>query len=432
MRLLNGSPVAQVRMEDQIKTRDQLIKELDDLRSRLAGLEQEYAAEREKNRLFSEFRSAEEALRESEQKYRALVESSSDAIMVIDKDRKILSYNRAFLDLFGLTAADVEGKTTRMLHPSDESFRELDWKIDSALSGRNTRVEWELMRKDGTVFPIEETLSAVRNPAGPVRALVGIIRDISKRKKAEEELAGYRDQLQQMVESRTRELIAAQRELIHKEKLRTLGAISAEVAHEIRNPLTSIGGFAKRLKKKYPDSREAGIILCEAGRLEKLLNRITNYLKPVEMRIVECSVNQVIRDAVGLLAPELDRQAIRRQFELEPGISPALVDPGVLSQVLVNVIRNTTLMMEPKDTLFIRTFEDEDRVNIFIENPVRKRVKDQEAMFLPFGEGEPVRISICVRLLENMGGALFFAQGKESMSLTISVPGAKMAADQVA
>lgn len=432
MTLLKGSPVAQVRMEDQIKTRDQLIKELDDLRSRLAGLEQEYAAEREKNRLFSESRSAEEALRESEQKYRALVESSSDAIMVIDKNRKILSYNRAFLDLFGLTAADVEGKTTRMLHPSDESFRELDWKIDSALSGRNTRVEWELMRKDGTVFPIEETLSAIRNPEGPVRALVGIIRDISKRKKAEEELAGYRDQLQQMVESRTRELIAAQRELIHKEKLRTLGAISAEVAHEIRNPLTSIGGFAKRLKKKYPDSREAGIILCEAGRLEKLLNRINDYLKPVEMRIVECSVNQVVRDAVGLLAPELDRQAIKRQLELEPGISPALVDPGVLSQVLVNVIRNTTLMMEPKDTLFIRTFDKDDRVNIFIENPVRKRVKDQEAMFLPFGEGEQVRISVCVRLLENMGGALFFAQGKESMSLTISLPGAKMAADQVA
>jgi signal transduction histidine kinase len=78
--------------------------------------------------------------------------------------------------------------------------------------------------------------------------------------------------------------VELERFVVQEEKLKTLGAISAEVAHEIRNPLFSIAGFANRLKNRLPDSHEVDIILAEARRLEDILDRIGNYLHPVELR----------------------------------------------------------------------------------------------------------------------------------------------------
>ncbi|MBW1767897.1 MAG: response regulator [Deltaproteobacteria bacterium] len=91
---------------------------------------------------------------------------------------------------------------------------------------------------------------------------------------------------------RFQERKALQEKVKIEEKLKTLSAISAEVVHEIRNPIVSIGGFAKRLQKKSPGLRESEIILCESQRLEKILDKISNYLKPVKPCSQECSVDE--------------------------------------------------------------------------------------------------------------------------------------------
>ncbi len=215
-----------------------------------------------------------------------------------------------------------------------------------------------MKKKDGTVFPVEGTFSVIEGPEGAIGGHVGIIRDITERKKADKELREYREHLEEMVLERTRELKEAQAALVQREKLKTLGATAAEVAHEIRNPLVSIGGFARRLQKKYPESPEAEIILHETERLETMLNRLHDYLRPVDMKPRECHVNAILTDSVGLLGPELEKNEVKIHLDLYPDLPTAHVDPAILTQVFVAMIRNAVEMMDmdkrdnPEDLLW--------------------------------------------------------------------------------
>ncbi len=366
----------------------------------------------------------EEALRESEEKHRALIEASSDGIFVVDRKRRITSCNQAFLDLFGYEKEEMEGMSAKILHPSETSFLTYGEKAYPVMeSGKPFRTEWEYMRKDGSLIPLEGSMSALRASDGSITGFVGILRDITDRRKSEAELIRHRNHLEEMVKERTNELEAAQKALIQKEKLKTLGAISAEVAHEIRNPLVSIGGFAKRLQKKLPHSPEVDIILSESSRLEGILDRIKNYLKPIQMQPEACVVNSVVEDTVELLSPELTTKNISWSLKLFPCLAPAYVDPAILREILVNVIKNSMKLMDGKGTLSIKTFESERSINISFRNPAkREKVKDPEVLFMPFEEGgQGVGLPLSYRLLKEMGGLLTFTDEGNEVVFTVSL-----------
>lgn len=133
---------------------------------------------------------AEATLRNSEERYRTLVESSTDAILMLDRDRTVVTCNRAFLDLFGYQKHEVEGHSIRIVHPSEESFRaygRATYPIVERVG--SLREEWDLMRKDGTVFSAEIVTSPIRSTEGETTGYICIIRDITERKRAEAELA---------------------------------------------------------------------------------------------------------------------------------------------------------------------------------------------------------------------------------------------------
>lgn len=136
-----------------------------------------------------ERRKAEEALRETVESYRTLVESTSDAVLMLDVERRVVSCNRSFLDLFGYGREEVEGKSVRIIHESDESFHALGKRLYQTIKKAGTcRTEWELMRKDGGTFPVETVTSALESPDGSTTGYVAIIRDITERNLAEKAL----------------------------------------------------------------------------------------------------------------------------------------------------------------------------------------------------------------------------------------------------
>lgn len=367
---------------------------------------------------------AEETLRASEEKHRALVESSSDAILMLDTERRLVAFNQAFLDLFGYAREEALGKSIRLIHRSEESFISFaEQAYPLVWTSGSFRTEWEFARKDGTPIPVEETLASMKGPDGSIPGYVAIMRDISERRKTERELRHYRDHLEEMVQERTRDLENAHKALLQEDKLKTLGAVSSELAHEIRNPLMSLGGFARRLKKRLPEDPEVEIILNESERLEKILDRIKNYLKPVEMRPKECSVNEITMEAVDLLSLELDREGVRLNLELGPQIAPAYVDPGILIQVIINVIRNAAKVMDKTGKITLETFESDQNIQIYIRAPVLSvKIKDFEHPFMPFGEDRrDISVPVCFRLLRGMGGHLFLKQEKESVVFAASL-----------
>jgi len=137
----------------------------------------------------TEGKKAEEALKRSEQRYRILVESSTDAILMLDLERNISTFNQAFLDMFGYKKSEVERRSVKIIHPSDESFRSFGDVFYPVIEKLGFfRGEWELRHKNGTILPVETVTSALKTADGLVLGYIAIIRDITERKAAEERL----------------------------------------------------------------------------------------------------------------------------------------------------------------------------------------------------------------------------------------------------
>ena len=131
----------------------------------------------------------EAALAASEERYRMLVESSSDAIIMLDGNRRIVSCNQGFLRLFGYEREETENRSARFLHPTDESYRDFGEAAYPIMEKEDTfRVEWVFVRKDGKEFPAESVTSNIHGPNGSVTGYVAVIRDISERKRTEEQI----------------------------------------------------------------------------------------------------------------------------------------------------------------------------------------------------------------------------------------------------
>ncbi len=131
---------------------------------------------------------AEAALQESERLYRAVVESTMDAVVILSPDRSIISCNEAFCALFGYSMDEAIGKSTRIIHASEESFQRFgETAYEQVRKTGSYRGEWYFRRKEGPLFPAETVTSSI-NKKGPVDGYVAIIRDISNRKRAEEAL----------------------------------------------------------------------------------------------------------------------------------------------------------------------------------------------------------------------------------------------------
>ncbi|MBL7204368.1 MAG: PAS domain S-box protein [Desulfobacteraceae bacterium] len=343
----------------------------------------------------------EEALRESERRYRDLYENAPNAYFSVSAlDGSILRCNSAAVRLLGhnkktivgIKVLDLYAETPHGLLIAKEVFNRFK-------EGESIRdVELQMKHKEGYPIWVSLSVEPVRAKDGTITESRSMVIDISDRKWLETAL-------------------------IQKEKLNTLGTIAAEVAHEIRNPLVSIGGFARRLQKKFKDLHEIDIILREVKRLEDLLARLRNYLSPVDIQLKKCSVNAIIKDCLGLLFPDTERKRVLCQLDLDSRQSVIYSDTDILTQIFINLIRNASEAMSEGGVLFIRTLEDNQNLYIEFKNRVSAlKIKDPEILFMPFSEGgQSIGLPLSYRLLKNMGGNLSFTEEKDHVTFTVSL-----------
>jgi signal transduction histidine kinase len=156
-----------------------------------------------------------------------------------------------------------------------------------------------------------------------------------------------------------KELGDAQRRVIEHEKLRSLGEMTANIAHEIKNPLVIIGGFTKRLAKKaHLDEQEAryiDIIINEVARLEAILNEILNYVRETPLLLEPCNVNSLLEEILYLLASTKSWDGVRIVKEFDPDLHDATCDVQQIKQVLINVLLNAFEAMRGHGTITVTT-----------------------------------------------------------------------------
>jgi PAS domain S-box-containing protein len=343
----------------------------------------------------------EQELRESETRYRLLINTMPSIVYRGYKDWSV-----DFMDekVKLLTGYSMEAFNSRKKKWSDVIVaRDLETAKKAFIQALKTNKsyvrEYRIETKGGEILWIQERGQIVCDKNGEIEYVSGVFFDVTERKRL-------------------------QKAIVQREKLNTLGTIAAEVAHEIRNPLVSLGGFARRLQKKFPDMSECDVILQQSQRLEKMLSRIRNYLHPVEIHPQKCSVNSIISDSVGLLSPETEIRGLSCQLNLNPDLSDVYTDPDILTQIFVNLILNAAEAIDNGGVLSISTFESDQDLYIEFKNPSSQpSLKHAELLFMPFAEGgESIGLPLCYRLLKNMGGLLSYTSEEGHMVFTVSLP----------
>lgn len=230
------------------------------------------------------------------------------------------------------------------------------------------------------------------------------------------------------------ELRETQEDLARAEKLAGIGSVAAHVAHEIRNPLVSIGGFARRLKRKANDaeyvSSRSEIILKEVGRLEQILKSVADFTAPGKPELAPCDVNELIREVVEVQEPFLEahRTAVEPTYEPDLPLIPA--DADKLKQVLLNLIKNAVQAMGSGGRLSLATrlLEGGRAVEVQVRDNGPGIPPDQiEEIFSPFftcrTDGTGLGLAVSRKIVVDHGGTLSAANNRDGGArFTILLP----------
>jgi len=319
----------------------------------------------------------EEALLESEEKYRIVAETATDAIISINEQSIILFINRAAIRIFGYQIEQMIGQSLTMLMP--EYLRHLHRAgQERYIKTGKKHLNWEhievpALHKDGHEFPLE--LSFGEFSKNNKHIFIGIARDITERKKAEEE----REQLLRSEQAAREEAERANR--LKDEFLATL-------SHELRTPLNAILGWSQVLQ--YNNLDEAGIKRATAtiernARAQNQLiddildvSRIITGKLRLDVRAVDLS--NVISEAADAARPAAEAKNIGLQTLIDPQATQISGDPDRLQQVVWNLLSNA-IKFTPRDGRVQLRLE---RVNSHIEIVVSDTGAGIEPEFLPF------------------------------------------------
>ncbi len=218
-------------------------------------------------------------------------------------------------------------------------------------------------------------------------------------------------------EAANRTLRESQQRLLHAERLSTIGRMAALLAHEIRTPLVSIGGFARKLLRTTeegdPRREELKIIAEEVRRLELMIGEVLGYSKVVKLDLESTDINGLLHSVLANFDEALQDAGVQVVTELDPNLSPAMVDKFQVRQALINLIVNALDAMPSGGTLSIATISDRDYLEIGISDTgVGIAQEYWSKLFVPFfttkTSGTGLGLAIVSQVIETHKGSLRF------------------------
>jgi len=287
----------------------------------------------------TERKAAEKALRESAERMRAVVETAVDGVILIDAFGNILMFNPACERLFGYKAREVIGHNVRMLMPSPYRDEHDAYIANYRKTGEAKIIgigrEVTALRKDGSTFPMDLSVGEAKQEGESI--FVGVIHDLSARKRTEEQLA-------------------------QAQKMETVGQLSGGIAHDFNNLLTVILGNAEalsiRLKAREDLRHLADNIANAAERGAQLTQRLLAFSRRQILQPTAIDCNALVENMQVLL-----RRTLREDIDLRVAVAPqpvfALADAAQLESALLNLALNAQDAMPKGGALTLTTEEIE-------------------------------------------------------------------------
>ena len=351
----------------------------------------------------------------------------TDAVVVMDRDRRVVLFNPAAEELTGLPQRRALGERCEQVFAETPLISEMVQRVQAQGQGES-RGEEHLIRRDRRL-PIRVTCLPLWDERDAVSGAVLVIHDL-----------GYQKTLEQ----------AARR----NESLARLGAMVAGLAHEVRNPLAGIKGAGQLLAAKLGDVAElteyTDLITREVDRLSALVEDLLTLGAPPKPRLAPMNIHRLIQQVAATIGPELGRAGVRMQYTFDPSLPDVLADEGQLCQVFLNVLRNageamtsTGTVVAGRDTITISTrmetdfhiLRGSDRARTFL----RVEIADQGTgmdldtagqMFEPFfttkARGTGLGLAISYKIVADHGGIIRATPNYPAGTIiTVTLPVAK-------
>ena len=328
-------------------------------------------------------------LRESEERYRDLVENLQDLVFIINKDGTIIGINLRTEKTIARKREEILGTPlSTYIHPDFlDTFRALLRDIETVNSVENAYLK--LIMPDHKIVPVQTAASAMRVGTKIIQIRL-LMRDVTEQERLEAEIQHYTQLLEEKVADKTRQLNATQQKLILAEKTASLGQLAAGVAHEIRNPLniisTSIYYLSKVIRESNKNVREhLNIIQSEIERTQRIVTNLLEFSRKTPDDRQTADVNQILKNLVTLIEKDLRNSDIELRLNLKP-VPYCKTNMDDLKQIFLNLIINAKEAMMNGGTLSISTdYSPEGWVLIEISDTgsgIPKNIQDK--IFDPF------------------------------------------------
>lgn len=344
----------------------------------------------------------------SEEKYRTLVDNLPLSVYRILYDGTTEFINPYFTEKLGYTTDEVVGNRRFWQEKIWGCNRAQGEEILKSLkeNSKGFRVEREVRDKEGHRLTLIDHAIPFKDDKGELKWLEGIMVDITELKKLQETA-------------------------LRTEEIKVLGEISARFAHEMRNPLTTAGGFARRLRDSFPEDdkhREfADIIVEEVARLEHILKIILSSIEPFTLSVSGVDLNHLLRSSLKDLKDQIEAKGIDLVVSFSSSVMGMQGDEGLLRKAFDNLLKHSVLSMPEGEKLFVSTMMEDENPAVIIRYRAEGLAEDDlEQFFFPRFTGKAQStvhdLPLSKIIIHRHGGKIDVLREAKDIVLRIELP----------